>query len=239
MASFEGSKNLSQRMTSELGRAIVCGEYPRDRSLPTEAALCEKFGVSRTAVREAIKMLTAKGLISSKPKQGIRILPEEHWNILDAEMLSWSLEANPSLSVLKEFTQMRMAVEPEACALAARHGSEERLDIIAEALERMVKAVQGGDSAAEFQADIDFHVAILYASENRFYIRMRDFTSTALNVSIRHTSAAKANPEAVIEEHTRIYNAIKSGNAERAKNSMFLLIDEALTIIEQKLESQK
>ncbi|MGJ8681078.1 FadR/GntR family transcriptional regulator [Paraglaciecola sp.] len=236
MANFAGSKNLSQRMTSELGRAIVCGEYPRDKSLPTEAALCEKFGVSRTAVREAIKMLTAKGLISSKPKQGIRIMPEESWNILDPEMLAWSLEAKPSLSVLKEFTQMRMAVEPEACALAARHASSERLAAIEDALIRMEKAVENHDLKAELEADIDFHVAILYASENRFYIRMRDFTQTALNVSIQHTTPAIANPEGVIEEHARIFNAIKSGNAERAKNSMFLLIDEALSIIEAKLD---
>ncbi|WP_158969538.1 FadR/GntR family transcriptional regulator [Paraglaciecola sp. L3A3] len=235
MANFAGSKNLSQRMTSELGRAIVCGEYPRDVSLPTEAALCDKFGVSRTAVREAIKMLTAKGLISSKPKQGIRILPEEHWNILDAEMLSWSLQAKPSLSVLKEFTQMRMAVEPEACALAARHATPERLADIEDALTRMQLSVKNNDQAAELQADIDFHVAILYATENRFYIHMRDFTSTALNVSIQHTTPAIDDPEGVVEEHARIFNAIKTGNAERAKNSMFLLIDEALSIIEKKL----
>ncbi|MDU0355003.1 FadR/GntR family transcriptional regulator [Paraglaciecola aquimarina] len=236
MSNFASSKNLSQRMTSELGRAIVCGEYPRDKSLPTEAALCDKFGVSRTAVREAIKMLTAKGLISSKPKQGIRILPEEHWNILDAEMLSWSLQAKPSLHVLKEFTQMRMAVEPEACALAARHASQERLAEIEHALKRMELSVENNDQAAELQADIDFHVAILYATENRFYIRMRDFTTTALNVSIQHTNPAIANPKGVVEEHARIFNAIKTGNAERARNSMFLLIDEALSIIEQKLD---
>jgi DNA-binding FadR family transcriptional regulator len=235
MENFVGSKNLSQRMTSELGRAIVCGEYPRDKSLPTEAALCEKFGVSRTAVREAIKMLTAKGLISSKPKQGIRILPEEKWNILDTEMLSWALQANPSLSVLKEFTQMRMAVEPEACALAARHATPDRLASIESALVRMEQAVADNDPVAELEADIDFHVAILYATENRFYIRMRDFTRTALNVSIRHTTPVIDNPESIVEEHARIFNAIKSGNAERAKNSMFLLIDEALSIIESKL----
>lgn len=235
MENFVGSKNLSQRMTSELGRAIVCGEYPRDKSLPTEAALCEKFGVSRTAVREAIKMLTAKGLISSKPKQGIRILPEENWNILDTEMLSWALQANPSLSVLKEFTQMRMAVEPEACALAARHATPERLASIESALVRMEQAVSDNDPVAELEADIDFHVAILYATENRFYIRMRDFTRTALNVSIRYTTPVIDNPESIVEEHARIFNAIKSGNAERAKNSMFLLIDEALSIIESKL----
>ncbi|GEA12236.1 FadR/GntR family transcriptional regulator [Alteromonas sp. KUL49] len=237
MSKLDRNKNLSQRMTSELGRAIIAGKYDKDKGLPTEAILCEQFGISRTAVREAIKMLTAKGLISSKPKQGIRILSQEDWNILDSEMLSWMLDEEPSLAVLKEFTQMRMAVEPEACALASRLQNKERIAAIGDALERMKNAMESGDQEAELRADIDFHVAILYATSNRFYIRMRDFTKTALYVSIQHTSPIKALPEAIYEEHARIYQAIKTGNAERAKNGMFLLIDEALTFIEQKLDT--
>lgn len=239
MAGFEGSKNLSQRMTSELGRAIICGEYPRDQSLPTEADLCDKFGVSRTAVREAIKMLTAKGVVRSKPKQGIRIQPEEDWNILDPEMLSWSLDANPSIMVLKEFTQMRMAIEPEACALATLNPNSERITKIGQALQRMKLGLNTGDVKLELQANIDFHVAILYATENRFYIRMRDFVSTALNISIQHSSPMKTDPQTIIDGHERIFNAIKSGNGERAKNSMFLIINDALNVIEHTIKKAK
>src|SRR5690625_6694951 len=85
MAIFDKGNNLSQRMTQALGRAIVCGEYDRNESLPTEAELCTQFGVSRSAVREAVKMLSAKGLISSRPRQGIRILrSEEHTSELQS-----------------------------------------------------------------------------------------------------------------------------------------------------------
>ena len=100
MSILDRNFNLSQRMTQELGRQIVCGVYDKNESLPTEAELCEKFGVSRSAVREAVKMLSAKGLISSKPRQGIRIQPEEQWNIFDTDLLRWSLESNPSMKVL-------------------------------------------------------------------------------------------------------------------------------------------
>lgn len=138
MAVLERNNNLSQRMTQQLGRAIVCGDYSQHESLPTEAELCEEFGVSRTAVREAVKMLSAKGLISSRPRQGIRIMPEEDWNIFDSDLLRWSLEGNPSLKVLKEFLQMRIAIEPEAAALAARFARPERIQAIGDALEGML-----------------------------------------------------------------------------------------------------
>jgi len=233
MSLLDRNSNLSQRMTQALGRQIVCGVYDRSESLPTEAELCEQFGVSRSAVREAVKMLSAKGLITSKPRQGIRIQPEEQWNIFDTDLLSWSLESNPSMKVLKEFLQMRIAIEPEAASLAARFATPEKIDAIEAALERMRAA--GDNMEAELEADIAFHVSILYASNNRFYIRLRDFIQTALRVSIRHTSSIKANHEGVVEDHAKVLSAIKNRNPEQAKNAMLLLIDEALNFIEEEL----
>lgn len=238
MAVLERNLSLSQRMTQELGRAIVCGEFNANESLPSEAVLCETFGVSRTAVREAVKMLSAKGLISSRQRQGIRILPEEEWNILDSDLLRWSLESNPSMRVLKEFLQMRIAIEPEAAALAARNARPARLAAIREALDRMDQAKTGSPEQA-LEADIDFHISILYASENRFFIRMRDFTRTALNVSIRHTNVIKSNPSGVVRDHSQVFAAIESGNADLARERMHLLIEEALTFIEQELEKSE
>jgi DNA-binding FadR family transcriptional regulator len=236
MAILDRNFNLSQRMVQELGRTIICGEFPDD-SLPTEAELCEKFGVSRSAVREAVKMLSAKGLISSKPRQGIRILPEDQWNIFDPDLLRWALESKPSLLVLKEFLQVRIAIEPEAAALAARYADQTKLDNIEKALEGMRKAE--GNSQEDLEADIAFHVSILYASNNRFYIRLRDFISTALRVSISHTSPIKGNHEGIVEDHAKVFNAIKNRNPERAKQSMLALIDEALNFIEDSIASGK
>ncbi|MGN0920951.1 MAG: FadR/GntR family transcriptional regulator [Cellvibrio sp.] len=229
MAILDRNFNLSQRMVQELGRSIICGDFS-NQGLPTEAELCERFGVSRSAVREAVKMLSAKGLVTSKPRQGISILPEEDWNIFDPDLLRWSLESSPSRLVLKEFLQMRMAIEPEACALAARYASAEKINAIEAALEKMRLA--DDNSEEHVQADIDFHVSILYASNNRFYIRLRDFIQTALRVSISHTTPIKGNHHAVYEDHAKIFNAIKNRNPERAKHAMHLLIDEALSFVE-------
>lgn len=236
MALLDRNFNLSHRMVHELGKAIVCGEYNTD-GLPTEAELCDKFGVSRSAVREAVKMLSAKGLIASKPRQGIRVQPEEDWNIFDPDLLRWSLESKPSMNVLKEFLQVRIAIEPEAAALAARFATQEQIDAIETALERMKNAED--NSPEDLDADIAFHISILYASNNRFYVRLRDFIQTALRVSISHTSPMKANHEGIVEDHAKVFNAIKNRNPEQAKHSMLLLIDEALNFIEEELASKQ
>lgn len=231
MVIIDRNFSLSQRMTQELGKAIVCGDYVAEKGLPTEADLCHQFGVSRSAVREAVKMLAAKGIISSRPRQGIRILPEEKWNIFDPDLLKWLLERSPSLKVVQEFLQLRIAIEPEAASLAARYADEREIKAIEDSLERM--RISGDSMEKMLEADIDYHISILYATKNRFYIRLRDFVRTALNVSIRYTSTIKANHEGVIEDHTKVFNAIKSGNPVRAKNAMLVIIDEALTFIEE------
>lgn len=233
---IERRSSLSFRVTEELGRAIVCGEYGPDDPFPTEAELCRKFGVSRTAVREAVKMLAAKGLVSSKPRQGIRIMPEVSWNILDSDLLRWSLEGNLTRTVLQEFFQMRIAIEPEAAALGARYSSPANKRAILEALERMRDAPPNSDVARS--ADVDFHVAILYSTENRFYIRMRDFIRTALDVSIRFTTAEASDYTDTVDAHANVYRAIENGDAERARQSMRTLIDDALVFIENDTESK-
>lgn len=230
--------SLSQRVTNELGKAIIAGDYNGDTGLPTEAQLCEEYGISRTAVREAVKMLAAKGLISSRPRQGIRVEPAEHWNLYDTSVLKWMLESSPSLYVLKEFLQMRLAVEPHAAALAARKGDVESIAGIEKALNDMAQAAQQPDGDIN-DADLAFHTAILQASGNRFFFQLRDFIRTALNVSIQHSTPAKGSKKTIVEEHAKVYLAIKNGDAERAKNMMIYLIDEAMTFIEKEISAME
>lgn len=237
MFQFEGNLNLSQRMTHELGKAIVRGQYNQVGGLPTEAELCEQFGISRSAMREAVKMLSAKGLITSRPRQGIRILPKDQWNIFDTDVLKWILNSNPSLELLKEFLQMRMAIEPKAAALAAQYAQTEDIESIGKAIERMIAAKNGLDDP--LQSDIAFHISILYASRNRFFIQLREFVQTALNVSIRHTNQLKGITVGDIEDHTAIYNAIKAADATGAEAAVTHMIDEAQGLIEAALREEK
>ena len=236
MAQIE-NLNLSQQVTNELGRAIIAGEFNTSAGLPTEAQLCEQYGISRTAVREAVKMLAAKGLISSRPRQGIRVEPENNWNLYDTSVLKWMLESSPSLYVLKEFLQMRLAIEPQAAALAAKHGSAEAISQIAQACNSMEEAAQcDGDIHTP---DLAFHTAVLLASGNRFFFQLRDFIRTALNVSIQHTTPAKGSKKAIAEEHMKVYKAIVNGEPERAKTMMTYMIEEAMAFIDAEINNSK
>jgi DNA-binding FadR family transcriptional regulator len=227
-------QNLTHQLTYDLGLAIVQGVYPVGTGLPSEADLCIEYNVSRSSTREAVKMLSAKGLISSRPKQGIRVLPESSWNMFDTDVLKWILSSKPSLALLKEFTEVRVALEPKAAALASLSASYQQLDVIEKALARMVDADRGLDDPLE--ADIAFHTAVLAASNNRFFLQLTEFISTALRVSIRYTNKIKGVPGADVQKHAEILNTIKSRNPERAKKAVEAILDEALELIESRLE---
>ncbi len=230
----EPRQNLTHQLTHDLGLAIVQGVYPIGTGLPSEADLCIEYDVSRSSTREAVKMLSAKGLISSRPKQGIRVLPESSWNMFDTDVLKWILSSKPSLALLKEFTQVRVALEPQAAALASVTATYQQLETIEKALARMVEAEQGLDDPLE--ADIAFHTSILAASNNRFFLQLTEFISTALRVSIRYTNRIKGVPGADVQKHAEILHTIKSRNPDRAKKAVETILDEALELIESKLE---
>jgi DNA-binding FadR family transcriptional regulator len=153
--------------------------------------------------------------------------------MFDTDVLKWILSSKPSLSLLKEFTQVRVALEPQAAALAAMNASDEQIAAIEKALDRMVEAEQGLDDPLE--ADIAFHTSILVASGNRFFVQLTEFISTALRVSIRYTNKIKGVPGADVKKHAEIFNAIKARNPQQTRAAVSMILDEALELIESKL----
>jgi DNA-binding FadR family transcriptional regulator len=233
---LDAGRNLTYQLTHQLGAAIVRGEYAVDKAFPTEAELSKQYSISRSVTREAVKMLTAKGLIASRPRQGIRVMPSSHWNMFDTDVLAWTLNARPSLQLLKEFTQLRMAIEPEAAVLAAENARDPSLiKPIARALERMKKADQGEDDP--LAADIEFHCAILAASGNRFFLQLREFIQVALRVSIASTNQLKGVFNASYDDHKQIYDAIASGDGEAASAAVRRLLFEVRELIHRSMAS--
>ena len=225
--------NLTRRVVEALGEAIVTGAYDDGTPFPIEAELCARFEVSRSVVREAVKMLTAKGLLSARPRRGTRVEPEAHWNLLDPDVLRWLLERKFSLDLLAEFTQVRLAMEPRAAALAAqavRRGATAALQPVRAALARMRAASAGRDDP--LASDIAFHEAILHASGNRFYAQLRELVETALRISIRLTNAQKGVALASVEDHARVLQAVERGDEAGAEQAMRELLREVLALIE-------
>lgn len=222
-------RNLTYGLLEALGRAIVVGEY-EGRSFPTEAELAKAHGVSRSVTREAVKMLTAKGLLGARPKQGTFVQPEARWNLFDTDVLRWLLDRRSSIAMLRQFNELRIAVEPQAARLAAMRAREAEIAAIAAGLQRMRDAEAGRDDALD--ADIAFHVAVLAASGNPFYAQFRDVVATALRTSIRFTNRI-AGRTASINDHAAVLAAITNHQPDTAHNTMKTLIDDVLQLIEQ------
>jgi DNA-binding FadR family transcriptional regulator len=229
MRSSARGQNLTTSIVHDLGIAIVTGKYTEQNPFPVEGELCKQYQASRSVLREAVKMLTAKGLLKARPRQGTWVQPEEHWNLLDPDVLRWMLERKFSLRLLIEFTEIRLAVEPGAAALAAKSAPSEDLAAITSAIERMQAAERGEDDP--LHSDIAFHSAVLRASGNPFYAQMREFIETALRFSIRRTNAYKGVRLANVMDHKRVADAIIAGDPATAETAMRALIQEALELM--------
>lgn len=223
------TQSLTQQIVNELGLRIVRGEYSGENSFPIEANLCEEFGVSRSVLREAVKMLTTKGLLRARPRQGTWVQSEEAWNLLDPDVLRWLLERKFSIDLLSDFTEIRMAIEPQAAAFAAVRATDAQKQKIADALDRMQAAEKGDDDP--LLSDIAFHVALLEASGNRFFSQLRDMVDTALRISIRLTNQYKGVALASVSDHRKVYTAIEAGDPEAARAASAALVKEANELI--------
>ena len=222
-----GSRNLTFGMLEQLGRAIVTGRYDNER-FPTEDELTAHYAVSRTVTREAVKMLTAKGLLRAKPRAGTTVQPPSAWSFFDPDV-RWLLERKFSLDLLRHFNELRTAIEPQAAALAARAGPGPTHDAIEAGLQRMEAAENGEDDVLE--ADIAFHIAVLEASANPFFLQFRDMVATALQTSIRFTNRFKGH-SADVAAHRAVFTAIQAGDAQGARAAMAAIIGEVMDFIQ-------
>lgn len=220
-------RNLTYGMLETLGRAIVTGRYDAT-PFPTEAELASQHSVSRSVTREAVKMLTAKGLLTARPRKGTTVQPSANWNLFDPDVLRWLLERKFSLELLRQFTELRIAIEPAAAALAAQSASEQGLADIRAGYDRMSEAEMGSDDPLE--ADIAFHIAVLEASANPFYQQFRDLVTTALRTSIRFTNRFKGRT-ASLPQHHAVLDAIERRNADDARSAMSELIVDVMKLI--------
>lgn len=203
--------------------------YRPDQPFPTEAELCARYDASRPVLREAVKMLTAKGLLLARKRAGTVVQPEANWNLLDPDVLNWMLQRAFSIDLLIDFTEIRIAIEPRAAALAAHTATGPQRRAILNAIDRMFAADEGRDDALD--ADIAFHIAVLDASNNRFMRQFTGLTETTLRYSIRRTNEYKGVPRASARDHRKVADAIVAGDAAAASGRMRDLIQGALDLL--------
>jgi DNA-binding FadR family transcriptional regulator len=199
-------RNLTFGMLDSLGSAIVAGAYDPE-AFPTEAGLSRQYNVSRSVTRLAVKMLSAKGLLSARPRQGVAMQPTARWNKFDPDVLRWMLSPGTSVELLIQFDQLRLAIEPEAASLAASRADRRDSRLLADALSRIEAAV---DVQATVEAHVDFHVTVLRASGNLMFAQFQDHIRTAL-----HSPARLASGFAPAIANIRNYIAVSDAIARR------------------------
>ncbi|MFN4019970.1 MAG: FadR/GntR family transcriptional regulator [Erythrobacter sp.] len=227
---------LTGEVVERIGGQIVRGDVPPGGSLPIEAELARQHETSRTVIREAVKMLTAKGLVGSRPRRGTYVEPESKWNILDPDVLRWTLQRRFSFALMRDFLVVREGIEPRAAAAAARLQDSDAIARIAARLADMREADDGRMDSLE--ADIAFHIAILHASGNRFFVQFSHVIDTALRFSIRLTNSVKGVRMASVADHERIYLAIARGDADGAAQAAQDLLSEAIRLLDTRALSE-
>ncbi|MBL8582152.1 MAG: FadR family transcriptional regulator, partial [Rhizobiaceae bacterium] len=157
-------RSLHDEVVERLGRGIVSGVFAEGATLPTEAELSSDLGVSRNVLREAVKVLVAKGMLAVRPKTGTTVRPKEHWHMLDPEVLAWEATGNLHLPYAFNFCEFRLIVEPKASFLAAKRATDAEIGVIRDNCDRLEACVGHLDRMPE--ADIAFHQSIQRASHN-------------------------------------------------------------------------
>ena len=215
-------RNLHQHVVDELGALIVCGKIKPGEVLPVEATLAESFGVSRTIVREAVKVLMHKRLLQVRTRTGTCVLPSELWNHLDPDILRWRFSNGLTSKLLSDINELRRVVEPAAAELAAQRATPEALRKIEAALQDMTNAVA---IEAHIAADLRFHTGILEASGNDLLLGLRYGMEGAWDPSIRLVTQSKADAESSRALHQAVYDAIVAGKPAAARAASDRLID--------------
>ena len=210
------------RIVHSIGRRIVSGEIQPGEQLPTPA----RVRASRGVVREAIKVLAAKGLVVSRPKTGTRVRPPESWNLLDPDVLAWQLAGLPRGAFLGRLTEVRLIIEPGAAELAARRGRAEQVWALQVALRDMRDALDRSppDHEAYNEADVRFHRAVVQACDNAILEQMGAVVSTALLVAFNDAVRVPGLAKASLARHQAIVNAIIRRQPNQARAAMRRLV---------------
>jgi DNA-binding FadR family transcriptional regulator len=188
-------------------------------TLPDETALSEQFGVSRTVVREAIKVLASKGLVETRPKVGTQVRPRRYWNLLDSDVLVWRYEAGPDEGFLEDISEVREIIEPPAASFAAERATTDEVAEILAWCDRMEDAAaEDGDDYID--ADMAFHTAILDACHNDLLAQLSDTITMALRLSRRLTASVPGSSLAAMPAHWAVARAIRNHEPQTATCAM-------------------
>ncbi len=219
-------RNFHHQIVDAVGASIVAGRYAEGEQLPTEPQLAETYGASRLIIREAMKSLAAKGLVSIRPRTGTHVLPRAEWNLFDPAVLGWQSEAPPDKKLIADLMELRQTIEP----LAAARALPPQVAEIREAFEAMAKAQT---QASYIEADLRFHGAVVRSCDNQFIQQLETALSAVWKTSFQASSDAWGPDAQALELHRSLLHSIEGRDPQGAESAVLALIARAVVRIGQ------
>lgn len=216
-------RGLHGQLVQQLGQMIVSGDLGADRPLVPEE-IGQRFEVSRTVVRESLRVLEAKGLVSARPNVGTRVRPVSDWNLLDPDIIEWRAFGPQRDDQRRELSELRSTIEPLAARLAAGHGREEVQQRLSDMVGIMGHAMQQGDALTFSRADAEFHSLLIQIAGNRMLDHLSGIVSAALHVSGGPVTGCDRPNDVSLAQHGRIVDALATGDGAAAEAAMRQLL---------------
>jgi DNA-binding FadR family transcriptional regulator len=216
-------RRLRGAVAHYLGTAIVSGQIKPGSRLTGEVENAEALNISRGAYREAVQVLTAKGLVASKPKDGTRVLPRSSWNLLDPMVLAWAFVGEPDVGFVRDLFELRAVVEPAIARMAAERRDKADIRLMKKALTDMRRHTLATDEGRA--ADREFHESMLRAARNEVMMSLAASIGSAINWTTIFKQRSRALPRDPVPDHVRVFDAIVEGDGEKAARAMQALID--------------
>ncbi|TJY72531.1 FadR family transcriptional regulator [Arthrobacter sp. CAU 1506] len=213
------SSRLHSLVIETLGKRIVSGELTAGATTHSEHFESE-LGVSRSVMREAVRVLQSLGLVESVKRIGIRVLPPERWNKFDPSVIRWRLAAKGKGAQLRSLTELRSAVEPAAAELAAQHSPEEMAAELMAIAAKMRAVGRSGDLQRFLELDIQYHTLVLAASGNEMFAQMHSMIAEVLRGRTDYGLMPTHPHEEALQLHVDVADAIQSGRPEAARQAM-------------------
>jgi GntR family galactonate operon transcriptional repressor len=233
-AQLESNENLHDRVTRALALQVIQAE--REKQLlvfPNEGELCRQLGVSRSILREAVKVLEDKGMVQVRPRSGTRSLPRSQWNQLDADILAWQSSLKPDPHFLHYLCEVRLAIEPVAAGFAALRATAEEIVSIRECLGRRQQIIAAHDIDAAVEANLQYHRAVIVASHNPLFLQLNTTIRDPFRVALSYTLLLPASVALELEEYRKLTEAIEERSPLEAKRAAEELVGFAMLAVEQ------
>ncbi len=223
-------RGLHGHVVDELGLKILSGELVAGAIVDTEE-LAAGYDVSRTVVREALKVLAGKGLIDARPRRGTFVRERVHWNLLDPDVLRWQFDSVTDLSILDKLHEVRVMVEPAAAGLAAVRRTDADLRVLFGAVDAMAESPAEADKIAA--ADLEFHLGLVAATHNELIEQLSIIIGIGLTARDKFVHSHRVSIKRGLDMHRQIAVAIEQGDETAAHERMIQLLDSAARDVQE------